>query len=173
MNMLMKRNWRRTRAKAPDVSESLVSEIDDTLARLDACRSEYDALVLRKAPLATRRIAYAELERAFTDADVPLRQATRLARARSYAEWRLWRSRLSRLDLARQDHLFAGSDALTVLPQGEVRTIDTGMAGPAIGDLIHGETRPGAPATYGLDMDLTLGATSEPVPAHANGSAAA
>lgn len=173
MSMLMKRNWRRARATAPEVSESLVSEIDDTLARLDACRSEYDALVLRQAPLSARRTAYDELARAFTEADVPLRRATRLARARSYAEWTQWRSRLSRLDRARQAQLFVGSDALTILPQGEVRTIDTGMAGPALGDIIHGETRPGAPATYGLDMDVTLGVTSEPVPAHANGSAAA
>jgi hypothetical protein len=38
-----------------------------------------------------------------------------------------------------------------------VRAIDTGMSGPAIGDLQHGECSPsGTPAAYGVDVEAIL-----------------
>jgi hypothetical protein len=75
----------------------------------------------------------------------------------SHREWSQWRRRLSRLDTARQAHLFAEADDLGVLGLGSVRAIDTGMSGPDIGELQHGRSAaPGSPATYGVDLDALL-----------------
>ena len=78
----------------------------------------------------------------------------------SYREWSLWRHRLSSLGIARQVHLFAEQDDSGLLPIGSVRTIDTGMSGPDIGDLQHGHSRaPGTLPTFGLDLEALLTAT--------------
>ncbi|HEY0949940.1 hypothetical protein, partial [Nocardioides sp.] len=87
-----------------------------------------------------------------------------LARLGSRREWAQWRHRLARLSTARQRHLLVERDDPGVLPLGTVRAIDTGMSGPAIGDLLHGESRePGAPARYGLDLEAVItGVATEP-----------
>lgn len=44
-----------------------------------------------------------------------------------------------------------------MLQLGTVRAIGTGMSGPAIDDLLHGESQePGTPARYGLDLEAVL-----------------
>ena len=54
-------------------------------------------------------------------------------------------------------HLLAEQDESGLLPSGSVRAVDTGMSGPDIGDLQHGQSRPpGTPPTYGLDIEALL-----------------
>lgn len=156
------RRWRHDRAAQPGVTEDLVARVDEALVRVERCRAELDILVRLEAPLPVRQTAYHHLELAFDAADGLFREATRVARARSFSEWSQWRRRLSRLDRSRQENLFAGSDALSVLAQGEVRAVDTGMSGPSIGEMQHGESRPGGTTTYGLDMGVVLGGRAEP-----------
>lgn len=151
------------RKREPAVPARLATDIEGALARVDDRRTRLDGVSGTGAPLAQRRRAHAELRRAFLEADALLRTATRRAKAHSHREWSAWRHRLSRLDLARQQHLFEESDDLGVLPAGSVRAVDTGMSGPAIGDLMHGRGKPyGAPATYGIDLEAALGATTAP-----------
>lgn len=127
---------------------------------VDAARADLTCVVADRAPLRDRREAHARLRHAFDDADALLRQATATAKPHSYREWSLWRHRLSSLDIARQVHLFAEQDDSGLLPIGSVRTIDTGMSGPDIGDLQHGQSRaPGTLPTYGLDLEALLTAT--------------
>jgi hypothetical protein len=110
-----------------------------------------------------RRAAHTPVRQAFDAADALLRDATRIAKQHSYRDWSTWRRRLSNLDTARQLHLFAERDDLGVLRVGSVRAVDTGMSGPAIGDLQHGKSRaPGTGPAYGLDLEALLTAS----PAH-------
>lgn len=148
-----------TRRAPTDVSPLLLKRIERSLAEVDASRARLAEVVAEGAPYLERRAAYAAVTAAFADADRLLREVTRAAKQSSpYRVWRQWRHRLSQLDLAKQIHLFAQTDA-QVLGVGSVRALDTGMAGPANGDLLHGESRePGAPAGYGLDLDATLAA---------------
>ncbi|MGN6781137.1 MAG: hypothetical protein ACTHJH_06520 [Marmoricola sp.] len=134
-------------------------QIEDALARLEAARERLALTVDASppAPLLDRRAAYRAVRLAFDDADALLRAATGLARLHSSAEWSRWRSRLSALDARRQAHLFAEVDDVALLPVGAVRAVDTGMSGPDIGELQHGEScPPGTPATYGLDAEALL-----------------
>jgi len=140
------------------VSPILVKRIEAALAEVDESRSRLAEVVADGAPYLQRRQAYARVSAAFEAADRLLRDVTRAARPGPYRVWRQWRHRLSQLDLAKQIHLFAQVDA-QVLGLGSVRALDTGMLGPANGDLLHGESRePGAPAGYGLDLDAILAA---------------
>lgn len=146
--------WRR---QQPVVPTELVTQIDEALATVDTARAELDRATKSAAPLLIRRAAHTNLRRAFDAADALLRQATGIAKQHSYREWSQWRSRLSRLDTARQIHLFAEQDDMGVLRLGSVRAIDTGMSGPDIGELQHGKSRaPGTPAAYGLDIEALL-----------------
>jgi hypothetical protein len=141
----------------PPVPDELAARVADALTHVDVARRLLAEATRTGAPLGVRRSANAGLRRAYDEADALLRQAARSARQHSYPEWSRWRIRLSRLDTARQLHLFAESDDLGVLGMGTVRAFDTGMSGPAIGDLLHGEAvAPGAPAAYGLDMEALL-----------------
>jgi hypothetical protein len=151
------RRWRRTRAAGRPVPVDLVADIDDALAELDGCRTRLDDVVRRQAPLAARRAAYVDTTHAFDNADRLLREATALARARSFAEWTRWRARLTRLSSTRQRHLFLGTDTPALLREDSVRALDTGMSGPAIGELQHGMSCPGGSPSYGLDLDVELG----------------
>ncbi|HET7388952.1 MAG TPA: hypothetical protein VFJ19_20070 [Nocardioidaceae bacterium] len=145
------------RRRGSGVSAELVGRIEQALAHVDEVREQTAPLLARDQPLRVRRAAHREIENAFLAADAPLRAATRIAREHSYHEWSVWRSRLSQLDAAMQVQLFAASDDPSVLPVGSIRAVDTGMTGPAIGDLIHGASRPpGSPATYGLDVETLL-----------------
>lgn len=155
------------RRKNPAVPARLVAEIERALARVDVARARLDRTTLGRttldrttgaaAPLPQRRRAHAELRAAYLDADALLREATRSAKAHSYREGSHWRHRLSTLDLARQRHLFEESDDPAALRLGTVRAVDTGMSGPAIGDHLHGRSKaPGAPETYGLDLEAIL-----------------
>ena len=141
-----------------DVSPMLLKRIERSLAEVDASRARLAQVVAEAAPYLERRAANAAVTAAFADADRLLREVTRAAKQCPYRVWRQWRHRLSQLDLAKQIHLFAQADA-QVLGLGSVRALDTGMLGPANGDLLHGESRePGAPAGYGLDLDAILAA---------------
>jgi hypothetical protein len=150
------------RSRKPSaVPTSLVDRIDAALSAVDGSRAELAEVVARAAPLRSRREAYARVRHAFDEADALLREATALARERSFWDGSRWRRRLSSLDTARQLHLFAEMDDPGVLLIASVRALDTGMSGPAIGDLQHGQTRaPGSVPGYGLDLETALTATS-------------
>ena len=156
---------------AVSIPVDLVDEMERTLVALDAARAALQVATSTGAPLPVRRAAHAAVSAAFDAADRPLRQATTLARSGPYLAWRDWRRRLSTLDTAKQRHLFAEMDLVGGLGQGSIQAVDTGMSGPSIGDIQHGETRPpGSPATYGLDMaavltPVPLTAAVGPVPA--------
>jgi hypothetical protein len=73
-----------------------------------------------------------------------LREATVVAKTRSRHDWAHWRKRLSDLDTQRQIHLIAEMDAEGILRTNSIRAIDTGMSGPHIGEMQHGDSkRPG------------------------------
>jgi hypothetical protein len=145
------------RRRHPLVPKSLVDQIDQALTAVDDARAELARVIADQAPLPARREAHARVRHAFDDADALLRQATALARQRSYRGCAEWRHRLSTLDLARQIHLLAEQDEAGLLPIGSVRAVDTGMSGPDIGDLQHGDSRdPGTLPAYGLDLEALL-----------------
>lgn len=145
----------------PVVSKLLDEQIVDALSAVDDARAHLARVVADGEPLMARRAAHTSVGRAFDEADVLLRRATAMARQRSYRDWSLWRHRLSSLDNARQIHLLAEQDEYGLLPIGSVRAIDTGMSGPDIGDLLHGQSRPpGTLPSYGLDLEALLTATT-------------
>jgi hypothetical protein len=147
----------KTRRPKVTVPADLVADADRALAGLDAARARLDEALRAGARLEERRAARAEVTAAFGTADRLLRTITALTRPGPYVEWSRWRHRLSQLDRAKQQHLFAQSDDLPCLRVGSVRAVDTGMSGPFIGELQHGRSRPaGAPATYGLDLEQAL-----------------
>ena len=144
------------RHRPPIVPADLQRQVTDALAAVARAEAELGG-VSAGAPVLARRAAHAALTRAFDAADGALRRATAVAQQHSRHEWAIWRHRLTRLDTARQIHLLAERDDPGVLQLGTVRAIDTGMSGPAIGDLLHGESRePGTPARYGLDLEAVL-----------------
>ena len=146
----------------PAVPPVLVDQIQEALERVDRSGGALDTALGEGAPLAVRRRTRARLRLDLEAADGLLRRSAGLARRRSYVEWSTWRHRLSRLDTVRQALLLADHDDLGVIPPGSVRAVDTGMSGPAIGDLLHGRSRPaGAAARYGLDMDEVLSVSRE------------
>ena len=144
---------RRPRSRSA-VPAELRRRIERALEEVDAAREELSAVERSSGSLALRRAAHARLRNAYLDADRQLRAATTLAKQHSRGEWMQWRRRLSENSTARQQHLFAEQDASCVLPDGTVQALDSGMSGPAIGELQHGESAmPGATAAYGVDMD--------------------
>lgn len=144
------------------VPDELTGRIAHALARVEEARARLARVAATGTPLPVRRSAHAELRAAYESADSLLRQAVRCAGQHSYPEWSQWRTRLSRLDAARQAQLFAEADDLGVLGVGAIRATDTGMSGPAIGDLLHGDScAPGAPARYGLDVEALLSRPAE------------
>ena len=166
-----------SRRRQPVVPAVLVEQAEEALAAVDAARTELRRVIAERAPLGERREAHAKVRHAFEAADARLRQATALARQRSYRDWSLWRHRLSSLDTAHQVHLLAEQDDSGVLPVGSVRAVDTGMSGPDLGDLQHGRSRaPGTPPAYGLDLEALLiampvvGAMTRSEPAMTGGS---
>lgn len=147
-------------SRKPVVPELLVDRIDEALAAVDAAGAALAAVTAARAPLAERREAHRTVTHAFDHADALLREATALAKQHSYREWSLWRERLSSLDTARQLHLLAEQDEPGLRPSGSVRAIDTGMSGPDIGELQHGESRPsGSVPNYGVDVEALLTAS--------------
>ena len=145
------------RGRRPKISPELSDRIDAALVRVSAASADIARVMGDEVPLLERRAAHAEIRHAFESADALLREAASIAKERSYGEWSLWRDRLSRLDTARQMHLFIEQDDSGVLPIGTIRAIDTGMTAPDNGELQHGASKPpGAPATYGLDIDAVL-----------------
>jgi hypothetical protein len=142
--------------------EVLVRRIDLALAELEQAQADLTTTLVSGAPLVARREAFAHVTRAFAAADAPLREVTRHAKTApygkgSYRVWSHWRHLLSTLDVAEQRHLFAQSDDVAALEMGSVQALDTGMAGPSIGELQHGEaSEPGATPGYGLDMDVAM-----------------
>jgi hypothetical protein len=146
----------RRRPHSP-VPSDLSVKIADALARVDSAQARLASATTTGSPVTVRRSAHAELRNAYESADTLLRQGARCAKQQSYVEWSRWRTRLSRLDTARQAQLFAEADDLGVLGLGTIRALDTGMSGPAIGDLLHGESSPPrARAHYGLDEETML-----------------
>ena len=148
--------------RQPVVPKLLIGQIDAALAAVDDAQAELTRVLAARASLPARREAHTRLRHAFDDADALLRQATNLARQRSYLDWSKWRHLLSSLDTARQIHLFAEQDDPGLLPIGSIRALDTGMSGPDIGDMQHGQSRaPGALPTYGLDIGALLTAPED------------
>jgi hypothetical protein len=144
------------------VPKRLVDRIEESLRAVDDARTDLEGVIAHDAPLRDLRAAHARVRHAFDEADALLREATALARQRSYREWSQWRHRLSSLDNARQIHLLAEQDEWGLLPIASVRAIDTGMSGPDLGDLQHGKSRdPGALPVYGLDLEALLTATAD------------
>lgn len=147
---------RRTR---PLVPQELVTRIAAALELVDTRHAALDEAVAGGASLETRRALRKDLRTGFDEADALLREATTRTRPHAYGEWSKWRTRLSRLDMAKQFLLFEETDDIAVLGLGNVRAVDTGMAGPSIGELQHGRSKsPGTPARYGLDMEEVLAA---------------
>jgi len=141
----------------PRVAPELVQRIDVALNQVDSTQSALDATMASRAPLNLRRAASAELRHSFDAADACLREATVVAKERSRHDWAHWRRRLSDLDAQRQIHLIAEMDAGVILRTNSIRAIDTGMSGPDIGEMQHGDSKPpGSPATYGLDVEAIL-----------------
>ena len=160
---------RRSRQLVP---QELVARIAAALELVDARHADLDAAVASGKPLETRRALRKNLRVAFDEADALLREATTRTRPHGYGEWSKWRTRLSRLDMAKQFLLFEETDDIAVLGLGNVRAVDTGMAGPSIGEFQHGRSKPpGTPTRYGLDMEEVLAAPPQvrvvprPVPA--------
>jgi hypothetical protein len=147
-----------TREKmGPRVAPELVQRIDVALNDVESARSALDATMASRAPLNLRRAANRELRRSFDAADACLREATIIAKARSRHDWAQWRKRLSDLDTQRQIHLIAEIDEENILTTNSIRAIDTGMSGPDIGDMQHGDSKPlGSSGTYGLDVEAML-----------------
>jgi hypothetical protein len=136
------------------VAPELVQRIDAALDSVVSARSALEETLAAHAPLDLRRAANAELRHRFDAADACLREATTTAKARSRHEWAYWRKRLSDLDTRRQVHLIAELDAGNLLRTDSIRAIATGMSGPAIGEMQHGDSKPpGSPATYGLQVE--------------------
>jgi hypothetical protein len=141
----------------PRVAPELVQRIDVALNNVDSAQCALGATLGSHAPLNLRREANTELRRSFDAADACLREATIVAKARSRHDWAHWRKRLSDLDTRRQIHLIAELDEENILGTNSIRAIDTGMSGPEIGDMQHGDSKPpGSPATYGLDVEAIL-----------------
>jgi hypothetical protein len=139
------------------VAPELMQRIDMALDKVDSARSALDATIASRAPLNSRRAASTELRRSFYAADACLREATVVAEARSRRDWAPWRKRLSDLDTQMQIHLIAEMDAEGILRTNSVRAIDTGMSGPDIGEMQHGDSQPpGSPGTYGVDVEAIL-----------------
>lgn len=148
------------RRRQPVVPSMLVDQISEALAAVDDTRAELDRVRAAHSSLCERREAHARVRHAFDDADALLREACAVARQHGYRDWSLWRHRLSSLDAARQIHLFAEQDQPGLLPLGSVRAIDTGMSGPDIGELQHGQScAAGTLPTYGLDLETLLTAS--------------
>jgi hypothetical protein len=142
--------WKRNR---PAVPVPLQDQIEVALERVRQARAELTVA----AGVPARRQAHARLGSTLLEADQLLREAVRLAKCRSRAEWRPWRHRLAVLDTERQHHLFEELDEFAILPIGSIRAIDTGMSGPAIGDHLHGRSSlPGTPPRYGVDHEAVL-----------------
>ncbi len=153
----------RTRRPSIEVPAALVRDIDLALAALDTARTDLERVRAGAAALPERRAAHARVSAAFEAADRLLRDAAGIARPGPYPAWRTWRHRLSRLDAAKQAHLFAQSDDVACLRPGSVRAVDTGMSGPSIGELQHGASRPpGTAPGYGLDLERALAAGAAP-----------
>lgn len=145
------------RRQHSSVPPGLVQQIEEALEAVGVARAELDEVLKGSELLAVRRRAHAQLRETYDAADALLRQAVSLAKSDSTLTWSRWRQRLSRLDAARQAQLFAEQDDSGVLPLGSVRVVDYGMAGPDIGELQHGRSRPpGTPALIGLDPDTML-----------------
>lgn len=154
------------RRRTQPVPVRLVADIESALLRVRESESALQDTVADRGSRLERRRRHRELRAAYLAADGLLREATRLAKPHSYLAWSHWRHQLSQLDLARQTHLFREQDDSGVLGLGDVRAVDTGMAGPAIGDLLHGRSRPpGTAPRYGLDLEAVLAATDGVRPA--------
>jgi len=148
------------RTRTATVSESQLALVEAALDQVEIAKAALAETRRAGADHGTRQRAHADLRAAYVLADARLREVTTTLKQgghRAYLEWSRWRSRLSRLDTERQVHLFDESDDASIRPLGSVQAIDTGMSGPAIGELQHGESRPpGTPARYGLDMEAVM-----------------
>lgn len=148
------------RKRATTVPDTQLARVEAALKEVEDARAALVEARRTGADRARRRQAHADLRAAYDVADARLREVTdalKQAGHRRYVEWSRWRERLSRLDTERQVHLFDEREDTGIRSSGSVRAIDTGMSGPAIGELQHGESRPpGTAARYGLDMEAVL-----------------
>lgn len=146
--------WRRRNRGVP---EQLVQQIDEALGAVDAASGRLSSTRAAGASIGERQRAHRELRAAFAAADTLLRQAVAAARGEKFPVRSYWRERLSRLDAARQQQLFAEQDDFGVLSVGSIQMVDYGMTGPDLGDPLHGSAVPrGTPARIGVDMTAAL-----------------
>jgi len=146
--------WRRRNRGVP---EQLVQQIDEALAAVDAASDRVRSTRAAGSSIGERQRAERELRAAFAAADTLLRKAVSAVRGEKFPVRSYWRDRLSRLDAARQQQLFAEQDDVGVLNVGSLQTIDYGMTGPDLGDRLHGAAVPrGTPARIGVDMAAAL-----------------
>ena len=153
-----------TQAQIPSTTQ--LAAVAAALEHVHAAKAILARVRRTGAPAGARHQAHADLRAAYQSADDRLREiTTELKRRgqRSFVEWSRWRARLSALDQERQVHLFDEVDDHTLRPLGSVRAVDTGMSGPDIGELQHGESvPPGTPARYGLDLDALMSGSRPP-----------
>lgn len=148
------------RPRTEPVPTQLVDQVRATLTALESAQDDLALTLAAHPDRSTRRRAYAQVSDAFAAADDALRQATTLAKAGSYLTWQAWRAELAELTRRKVTHYHAERDAM-VRGNGSVQALDTGMTGPANGDLLHGESSmPGAAPAYGLDLDAVLNTVS-------------
>lgn len=146
--------------RGPQVTDELAQRVGDALDAVDAAERVVAETHREGARLEVRRAAHAKLRAAFDAADAALREATAVAKQHSYRGWTEWRKRLSDLDVRKQVNLLTEQDLPGILPDNSIRVVDTGMSGPAIGDLQYGESMPpGSTATYGVDFESILRAS--------------
>jgi hypothetical protein len=163
------------RTETANAEAARADTVETAMAELDAAKEELARLRAAGAPLPERRAGWQRLDRAFAAADRPLRSLAAAAKGArygkgSYLRWADRRHRLSQLNLDRQRHLFAHSDDLAALEPGTVRALDTGMSGPSLGELQHGESvPPGTAPTYGLDLPVAMSTAEQNRPGPAAG----
>lgn len=146
--------------RGPQVTDELAQLVEESLYAVDAAERVVAEAHRERARLDVRRAAHAKLRAAFDAADAALREATAVAKQHSHRSWTEWRKRLSDLDVRKQINLLTEQDLPGILPDNSIRVVDTGMSGPDIGDLQHGESvPPGSPAAYGVDFESILRAS--------------
>jgi hypothetical protein len=154
------------------VPRTLQAAILEALEEVEERTSATAEAIAGSAPLEQRRALRVGLGEAFERADRLLREAVGLTRGRSHREWSRWRRRLAGLSTAKQKALFGERDDLVCLRMGAVLAVDTGMSGPAIGELQHGASKPpGAVARYGVDVDGLFTPRRRPEPSAASATA--
>lgn len=123
--------------RKPEIPDELVTRIDQTLAEVEEAGAHLRAL----GPEATVEQVHAarlRVDRAYRQADEPLRAATAIGKQQSYGDWIRWRRLLSALGSEYQEFLFAWRDHPAPTTTRRMGVADTAMSYSA-GDHQHAE----------------------------------